>query len=315
MKTVFATLVSTALIVFGTFSNVRANVVANSSLKQRDPRIRFVPRLISESNRKMRYTIKARYPQATGPKGARTSQLNQAIRTLIMEEVGGFRKGFEGAETPDGPGSTPGSSFASTYTVKLAARDLVSIYFAIDTYGEGAAHGNLNSLVFNYDLASGRQLRLVELFRPNANYLAVISNYAIRELKKQLGPDTDTDWIERGAAASEENYMAWALTRQGLEITFDPYQVASYAEGPHKVVVPYSVLRNVLDRNGPLARIVSERWVIRTPQNRAIEDGDSPFTFNALSPARAGLTSGICSLPSTPLRVVLGFMLSPAFAG
>lgn len=140
--------------------------------------------------------------------------------------------------------------------VELATNNLVSLYFGVSTYGEGAAHPNHNSLVFNYDLSAGRRLSLSSLFKPNSNYLTLLSRYAINALKKQLGPDPDTEWIQKGAGASEENYQNWTLKRTGLKVTFDPYQVASYAEGPHEVLIPYAVLRTVIDPQGPLARMV-----------------------------------------------------------
>jgi hypothetical protein len=82
-----------------------------------------------------------------------------------------------------------------------------------------------------------------------------ISDYTIAALKKKLGPDPDTEWIERGAGPDSENYKNWNITQKGLSVTFDPYQVASYAEGEHVIVIPYAALRSVINPDGPLARV------------------------------------------------------------
>jgi hypothetical protein len=44
-----------------------------------------------------------------------------------------------------------------------------------------------------------------------------------------------------------------AITKKGLWITFDPYQVAAYAAGPQTVLVPYSALKDIIKPDGPVA--------------------------------------------------------------
>jgi hypothetical protein len=240
------------------FGQARA-VGANTSLvsptaQARAASIRFAPRYIRAANRRLRYTIKARYPQAVGAGDARIQKLNQAIRDLITGQVNDFKKDFQ---APQERTFSSGSTFEAEYSILHSANDIVSIAFIIQTYFEGAVHGNYNSLTFNYDLNSGRVLKLADLFKPNSNYLKLISDYSIKTLTKEL-PDPDTEWIQKGAGASQENYKNWNITGKGLSVGFDPYQVASYAEGPHEVVIPYRILKNVIDPDGPLARLTSK---------------------------------------------------------
>lgn len=255
MKRLFPVLISItlALSVFNTgLADAGTNSRALTPPTQRASAVRFVPRQIRQGNRRLRYTIKARYPQATGAgRDARLLKLNRELRSLIAKEVADFKTDFAAPEER----LSEGSYFDADYTVSFATNDLVSIGFGVSTYFEGAAHPNHNTLVFNYDLSTGKNLSLANLFKPNSNYLSVISGYAVEALKKKLGPDPDAEWIERGAGASDENYQNWNVTRDGLEVTFDAYQVASYAEGPHEVVVPYAILKDVIDPDGPLARI------------------------------------------------------------
>jgi hypothetical protein len=257
MKRIFLTLISITL-----FLSILATGQTNAGttpgksvtvMQRRIAAIKFVPRQIREGNRRLRYTIKSRYPQSLAAgRDARLMKLNQELRNLVSKEVLDFKEDFS---APEERMNEVGSYYESNYMTELAANDLVSFYFGVSTYYEGAAHPNHNSLVFNYDLKEGRKLNLADLFKPNSNYLEVISDYAIKELMKQKAPDPDENWIKEGAGAKEENYKSWNITRQGLKVTFDPYQVASYAEGPHEVVIPYTALKDVIDPNGPLARI------------------------------------------------------------
>jgi hypothetical protein len=259
MKKLFSSLISIMLVLsFFNTGRARASVNASGPLMQRsDSRLRFAPRQIRAVNRKLRYTVKARYPQALGAgRDQRLTKLNQELRRFITKEVRGFTTDFQ---APEERMFGVGSSFDSRYQVEFATNDLVSIGFIINTYFEGAIHGNYNIIVFNYDLTSGKTLKLADLFKPNSSYLKPISDYAVKSLRKELTADPEFDWIQSGAGPEEKNYQSWNVKREGLEVTFNPYQVASYAEGPQTVVIPYSVLKDVIDPKGPLAMFISRQ--------------------------------------------------------
>ncbi len=97
-----------------------------------------------------------------------------------------------------------------------------------------------------------KSFALADLFLPNINYLEAISQYCIAELSKQ--PFFDSSFSS-GAQPTLENYRNWNITPDGLMITFDEYQVAPYAAGPQKVVVPYSALQALINPQGPLGRV------------------------------------------------------------
>ena len=226
---------------------------AGARLASAQSAVRFAPRSIRSANRRLRYTIKARYPQATGAaRNPSLVKMNQELRSLITKDVGGFRDDFQAPEERMGTGSY----YEANYWVSLATPNLVSLTFGVSTYYEGAAHPNHHTIAFNYDITAGRALAIKDLFKPGSNYMKVISDYTIAELKKKFAPDADEEWIQRGAGANEENYKSWNITKRGLLVTFDPYQVAYYAAGPQEVTIPYSVLRNVIDSKGPLAGLV-----------------------------------------------------------
>jgi hypothetical protein len=63
------------------------------------------------------------------------------------------------------------------------------------------------------------------------------------------------DQIKDGAGPRSDNYGAWTITRKGLWITFDPYQVAPYAAGPQHVLVLYSALKPIVKPDGPIGNL------------------------------------------------------------
>ncbi len=218
--------------------------------------VRVVPKVIKESNKEKLYEVEAEYPQIEGD--ARFDGFNREVRTLIQKDVAAFKSGEEPSEEDrngDLPSETNTSSLNAGYEFRYATNDLISVEFGEGTYSRGAAHGNLFTQVMNYDVRNGKKLALADLFIPKSKYLATISDYCIKELKQRAKKDDSMifeDSLETGAGPQADNYRAWAITKKGLWITFDPYQVAAYAAGPQNVLVPYSALKDIIKPDGPI---------------------------------------------------------------
>ena len=138
-----------------------------------------------------------------------------------------------------------------THTITFATDQLISVLFSVDGYVMGAAHPFHYAHSLNYDTNAVRMLELEDLFLPGTDYLDVLSRYGLDDLERQ----GVLEW-EEGALPLPENFQRWNLTTRGLLISFDEYTVAPYAAGPQSVVIPYEVLRDVADPDGPLAQFL-----------------------------------------------------------
>src|SRR5262245_9803596 len=207
-------------------------------------------------NKKLRYEIETALPQFAGAGDARVEKFNQAVSNLVAARTGEFTKGAdemarkEAGARQDAKSTPPPNSLGVSYQITAAGKDFISVLFSFYEYTSGAAHPNTTTRSFNYDLNRNAPVSLADLFIPNSNYLKVISDYSIRELKKL---DTAMD-VEGGASPKIENFHSWNITPVGLMITFDRYQVGPYAAGEHEVVVPYSVLKPIIKPDGLLAK-------------------------------------------------------------
>lgn len=229
--------------------------------------VEIVSRQIKEKNKKLKYEINVVYPQLTGSTDPNYEKFNQTVRSLMTKKVSDFKKEMTpSADEPalELPEETPSESLGSdidvSYTVALAKDDLISIEFTVSSYSAGAAHPNSYTEVVNFDLKNGKLLKLGDLFQPGAKYLQTLSAYCIQALKKQMKEAGDSmldeDWIKRGAAPELTNYDNWTITKKGLQITYDPYQVAAYAAGAQHVLVPYSALKDIIKPDGPAGQFV-----------------------------------------------------------
>lgn len=218
--------------------------------------VRVIPKVIRDTNKKLRYSVDAEYPEIQGD--SRFDKFNQEARAMITKDVAAFKTSEtaeEGDETSELPDETQTSTLDIGYQIRLATEDLISVEFHEGQYSRGAAHGNSYTAVLNYDVKNGRRIALSDLFNPKSNYLSIISAYSSKELKDKLRKDNmlDDDMVKSGTEPRADNYEAWTITRKGLWITFDPYQVAAYAAGPQHVLVPYSALKDLIKPDGPVA--------------------------------------------------------------
>jgi hypothetical protein len=222
--------------------------------------VRVTPKVIKEANKEKHYTVEAEYPQIEGD--ARFDNFNRESRNLVTKDVAAFKtaqtsdEGDAGSEPPAEPQD---SSLNMGYEIRQATDDLISVEFTEATYEAGAAHGNSVTMVLNYDVKNGKKLALADLFNPKSNYLSVISTYCITNLRERAKKDQDAmideDMMKSGAAPRADNYQACAITKKGLWVTFDPYQVAAYAAGPQHVLVPYSALKDIIKPDSPVTAL------------------------------------------------------------
>jgi hypothetical protein len=219
--------------------------------------VELTAKQIKESNKKLMYEIAAQYPQFSGGSNPNFEKFNQLVRGVVTKEVTQFKKDVQPEEGEERPEGSMGSDISIGYEVALAQDDLVSVQFDVGSYFQGAAHPNSYTEVVNYDLKNGKQLNLSDLFKPGSKFLQAIATYAIADLKKQAkekGSELPDDLIQSGAGASAKNYRSWKITRKGLGINFDPYQVGPYAAGAHYVLVPYANLKDVINPEGPIGQ-------------------------------------------------------------
>jgi len=221
--------------------------------------VRVVPKVIRENNKEGKYTVNVEYPQIEGD--SRFDAFNQQARSMINKDIAAFKsaEGNPGEEETDLADEAQTSTLDVGYNVRLATDDLISVEFSENQYSRGAAHGSNFTVVLNYDVKNKKKLALADLFQPKSNYLSVISAYCIKDLQDQSKKNDMLmeDQIKEGAAPRADNYAAWTITRKGLWITFDPYQVAAYAAGPQHVLVLYSALKSIIKPDGPVGKLAS----------------------------------------------------------
>lgn len=110
----------------------------------------------------------------------------------------------------------------------------------------GGVHGDYWENGITFDAQNGKQLALSDL----GNIQSDLKEYVWQKLKPR-----EEDFFEDGEQTLSEMIrtedICWYLTGQGVQIVINPYEMASFAAGQFRVLVPYQELSGINERYVP----------------------------------------------------------------
>lgn len=220
-----------------------------------DSNLKLVPKSEHEENAQLHYTIDVIYPQIQGQDiSANAQRFNKIVDDIAHQEVSQFKKYVtaDAAHMQTLPEEVRKNTFNMDYAIDVVQpnnKSIISVRLAIEGFQAGRAHPYHTYRVVNFDLATGKELTLSELFKSHSNFLNVIAKYCQQTLSKTL---EDKWMIAEGTKPLAKNFKNWNLQSDSILITFDEYQVAPYVNGAQEVEIPYSVLKNIISSQGSI---------------------------------------------------------------
>lgn len=118
----------------------------------------------------------------------------------------------------------------------------ITILYYTDT---GGAHGNSFRVPYNYDLRTGDELKLKDLFVPGYNYMPVIN----QEIKRQIRQQPDLYYHDQYAFKTVKPDQTFYLSPDSLVIYFNPYDIAPFSTGIPEFKIPYTYFGEGLKTN------------------------------------------------------------------
>jgi hypothetical protein len=119
----------------------------------------------------------------------------------------------------------------------------------------GGAHGSFNIEFINYDLETGNEITLENIFIKNyEKKLNPIAEKIFRKkYKYKLKQDLEKEgfWFLDNKFTLNKNF---GFTPEGILFQFNQYEIAPYAMGIFDVVIPYSDLKEIILPNSVLSR-------------------------------------------------------------
>jgi len=233
---------------------------------------KIVLKELSENNKSLKFEIYVSYPQIEGEINPTQKKSNSAVATLAHKQFSEYKKSeLRPMSNKEKFPRYHEEDFEHLYIncdLPFVSERIISIRFYAASYGRGAAHDVEYFFVFNYDLETGKQIQLSDVFEGRTPYLNVISKYSADAVKGTLcrenswGAKTFAECLkkvliwEEGIKPVQENFKAWNIIRDGLLFSFDPCRLTGCAGGEYYVVVPYSEVKNLMKPNSVVLKIL-----------------------------------------------------------
>jgi hypothetical protein len=223
--------------------------------------VQIIKKEIAEEDKDSLYSFSAEYPQISPAKNIHIEKINSCLAYFVHETLKEFKAQATAKDTIEYKHemhaqnwATAVDSLSISSSVVHFDEELVSIRFQLASYGAGAAHPNSNTRTMTFDLKSGTELALADLFKEKSDYLNALSNLCRNDLIKQkklrwaedsYDPLEDKTLIS-GLEPVTRNFQAFVLMHDGLKIIFDPYHVGCYADGEYEVFIPAEDMMGIL---------------------------------------------------------------------
>ena len=211
--------------------------------------LQLVPERVKLDSVSLGYDIDVTFPQILGTPYTETTNIrkvNQLIKDTATKLYQWPLNRTEQLHYVDEGGTRNTVNF--TYEAGVATDSFLAIHFI----GYGARHGSgqdqiQDSFAVNYDLTTGKQLKLSELFKPGSKYLEIISQYVIKDVSPRLPLGLNQEALEPEA----ENFDKWQITSNGITFEFATCRIAPCSEGDFQIEVPFTELKSMLKADIP----------------------------------------------------------------
>ncbi len=126
---------------------------------------------------------------------------------------------------------------------------VISIFFSWGDYPHGAAHGEFGGYDFNWNVAQKRPVEVGDIFDTKTDWKHGLATAILAAFQ-----NADPSYFENSTAADIIGEVSdpgrWAITKPGLRIDTDVYEVGPYSASAPEVVESWSLLKSYLRRGG-----------------------------------------------------------------
>jgi len=199
------------------------------------------------------------------PKAIEQSKLAKAINTALNEEIidlllfddeievatieqalTSFKNGYVELQKLYTNEST---GWKAKINGTIVYEDTSILTIELDSYMfTGGAHGYTSKRFLNFDKKKGTELENWQLFKNRTDFqLFAETMFRAQEKIPQDKPINHTGFMfEKDSFYLPENI---GFTKKGIKLLYNQYEVASYADGPIVLVLPYKEVKKYLTKN------------------------------------------------------------------
>lgn len=175
-------------------------------------------------------------------------KLNEEFKENANSVISAFEKDVKALKEEFGD-KTVHMGIEYNYLVKTDSEDIL----ALDVYMlNTAASSSTVHKFYTIDKKSGELLTLKGLFKEDTDYVSVLSNYIVEEMKRMNKEDGGMFWVDQ-EEAFEESFKSikddqnFYINDDGnIVVCFDKYEVAAGAQGSPEFVIPKDIVKDII---------------------------------------------------------------------
>lgn len=124
-----------------------------------------------------------------------------------------------------------------------------TVYHVYLDYYEGGAHGINQHLTMNFELSTGRQLMLADIFVPG--YERQLSTLLQNALCEHVDVGSLKELKDQGYLYSMDMFPSenFILGEESITFIYNPYEIAPYDKGSIELTLAYSELNDILNNS------------------------------------------------------------------
>ena len=177
--------------------------------------------------------------------------LNSVTSENIMANIDFFKQGQQERLEYD---NLTGWASSDTFKIHYLSDSFVSFEHA-DWIYLGGAHGLGSSLSRNFARVEGDwvELEVSDYFHSDSDFVGALEPNIMLGLEEK-----EAAWVMDGEVTGIEleDLYSVLVSPAGFDITFDPYHMGPYAQGPISVNIPFEYVGPVLNEEGPLKDVL-----------------------------------------------------------
>lgn len=180
------------------------------------------------------------YPKVIGLQNTNAQQsINQSIYQLVQSLIK-WQHQQQGADSF--------TEMIGSFEIKTNERNILSLSLTNYAFAYHHAHGLtfIKSLTFN--VQTGRQYQLKELFKPESDYVEVLSKIVQSQIDER---DIQLLGNFSGISPDQDFYIA----DKALVLYFQLYEITPYYVGFPMFPISVFALQDIIDENGPLGQM------------------------------------------------------------
>ena len=197
--------------------------------------------IISDSSEDSTCYFSVEYPQIEGLEDKeKETMINDFLYTSFTEETGDYDVSECDSLNP--------FTLDESYSVKLNSKSFLSLQMHYYSY-TGGAHGNYGSTSLNINIPSGDILPLSDVIKPDQfDKLKLLIEEKIMEMYSAKTLTEAGLFDDSISVTGDQDYF---ITPSSLVIQYDPYEIASYAQGEIEVELKFDKIKDLINPEVP----------------------------------------------------------------